>query len=289
MMLEGPDGHGKVFRAGIAAVRAAIQAFAPDITIVFGTDHRRAFVSTVPAMAVITEASGWGDYGLPTDPFRVDRATAEELASGLLASGMDVAVSRAIRLDHGFGQAVRDLLGGDDHRPFVPVFINCATPPLPDARRVVELGQRVGQAFDGAGERILFVGTGGLSHSPPSLAAAATLPDAERRALNDAALDEAATKIRPEWDMAFLKMLCSDDRSWRNSFDQPAMDAGGVGANEVRTWVAAWAASGDRVRTIAYEPVPEWITGMGIVGSAWAFDVTSNSADGAMGSGDGRA
>ena len=42
----------------------------------------------------------------------------------------------------------------------------------------------------------------------------------------------------------------------------------GAGANEIRTWVAAGAAGGGRpVTPVAYEPVPEWITGMAVATS----------------------
>lgn len=46
--------------------------------------------------------------------------------------------------------------------------------------------------------------------------------------------------------------------------DNATADAG-VGANEVRTWLAATAAGGGRAaEPLAYEPVPQWITGMGV-------------------------
>ena len=44
---------------------------------------------------------------------------------------------------------------------------------------------------------------------------------------------------------------------------QPA----GTGGAEVRNWIAAAFAGGGPLTTVAYEPVPEWITGMGIAAS----------------------
>jgi 2,3-dihydroxyphenylpropionate 1,2-dioxygenase len=41
----------------------------------------------------------------------------------------------------------------------------------------------------------------------------------------------------------------------------------GVGANEVRTWIAAIAAGNLPMETVVYEPVREWITGMAIAAS----------------------
>jgi 2,3-dihydroxyphenylpropionate 1,2-dioxygenase len=41
--------------------------------------------------------------------------------------------------------------------------------------------------------------------------------------------------------------------------------AAGNGAQELRTWlVAAGAAGGGGGRVLAYEPMPEWLTGMGV-------------------------
>ena len=46
--------------------------------------------------------------------------------------------------------------------------------------------------------------------------------------------------------------------------DERLQDAAGSGAHEVRTWLAGLAAVGEPLRWSAYEPVPEWITGMGV-------------------------
>ena len=42
----------------------------------------------------------------------------------------------------------------------------------------------------------------------------------------------------------------------------------GTGGAEVRTWIAAAFAAGTPLPTVVYEPVTEWITGMGIAASA---------------------
>ncbi|MCU1621130.1 MAG: extradiol dioxygenase, partial [Modestobacter sp.] len=42
----------------------------------------------------------------------------------------------------------------------------------------------------------------------------------------------------------------------------------GVGAHEVRTWMAAVAAGRTPMETVVYEPVREWITGMAVATSA---------------------
>ena len=44
-------------------------------------------------------------------------------------------------------------------------------------------------------------------------------------------------------------------------------EAAGTGGHEVRTWLIGAAAVAQPVVWTAYEPVPEWITGMGIATS----------------------
>src|ERR1700733_2809647 len=42
---------GHAFRAGVAEAAARVAAFAPELVVFFGSDHRRAFVDPVPAIA----------------------------------------------------------------------------------------------------------------------------------------------------------------------------------------------------------------------------------------------
>jgi 2,3-dihydroxyphenylpropionate 1,2-dioxygenase len=114
---------------------------------------------------------------------------------------------------------------------------------------------------------VLFVGSGGLSHSPPSLVStAAGLSDADRLAINEAGREAARDKINPPWDEAFLRRIADAPGSLEQMTDRDLAPAG-VGANEVRTWIAAIAAGDLPMATVVYEPVREWITGMAIAAS----------------------
>jgi 2,3-dihydroxyphenylpropionate 1,2-dioxygenase len=266
--------QGRTFRAGLRAARDAVEAFDPDLVVMFGSDHRRAYEPVIPAVSVVMSAEGYGDHGSPTGPYRIPAPQAEQLATHLLAAGFDVAASRGVRLDHGFGETLGDLLGGLDVRPVLPVFVNCATPPLVSCARAVALGSAVEEFLNGLdpATRVLVVGSGGLSHSPPTLEVDTLgLSDAERRQIAVAGRAGAAEKVDPAWDAEFLERLRTADDAWLSAVPQDVVDAGGVGANEIRTWLAAWAAAGrGPLDTLAYEPVKEWITGMGIVCSRWA-------------------
>ena len=260
--------HGDGFRQGLRRAKELVEAFDPTLVVFFGSDHRRAFTDTIPAISVVLGAEGLGDLLSPTGPYDVPRETAQALAAELLDARFDVAVTRHVALDHGFGQTAADLLGSIDAVPLIPIFLNCATAPMASPARSVELGEAVGAFCRRLDERVLFLGSGGLSHNPPTLA---MVPDVvseeERRAISAAHREAAKDMIRPEWDEKFLAGLGSADLAWARALTQSDIDPAGAGANEVRTWLAAYAAGGQPMQTIAYEPVREWITGMGIAAS----------------------
>jgi 2,3-dihydroxyphenylpropionate 1,2-dioxygenase len=244
------EAEGTSFRAGLAKARRLIEDFRPELVVTFGSDHRRAWVPVIPTVSVVTSAKGLGDH--------------------LLDEGIDVAVSRQIEIDHGFGASLADLVGGVDVVPTLPIFINCATAPLPRVARIAAIGDAVRRFLDGAvgGDyRVLVLGSGGLSHNPPTLdGTPVDLTEAERKAIAAAGREAAALRIRPEWDQKLLQHLAVPDGKWLESLSQDHIDRAGVGANEVRAWVAAWAAAGrPPMQTLAYEAVPAWITGMAVV------------------------
>jgi 2,3-dihydroxyphenylpropionate 1,2-dioxygenase len=264
MLRDKAGEFGHAFRAGVAEAAARVAAFAPELVVFFGSDHRRAFVDPVPAIAVMTGAEGMGDLGSATGRYDVPAKIAAELAGRLLDRDFDITVGRDIALDHGFGQTYEQLIGSLPDVPVIPVYINCATPPLGRPGRAFALGRAVGEELSYLDQRVLFVGSGGLSHSPPSLVStAAGLSDAERLAMNEAGRAAAMDKINPSWDEALLRRIADDPSSLEHLTSQDIAPAG-VGANEVRTWIAAIAAGNRPMETVVYQPVREWITGMAI-------------------------
>jgi 2,3-dihydroxyphenylpropionate 1,2-dioxygenase len=208
-----------------------------------------------------------GDLGSATGRYDVPAKTATELAGRLLDRDFDITVGRNIALDHGFGQTYEQLIGDLPRVPAIPVYLNCATPPLGRPGRAFALGRAVGEELSYLDQRVLFVGSGGLSHSPPSLlSTAAGMSDAERLAMNEAGREAAKDKINPPWDEAFLRRIADAPGSLEYLTAQD-FEPAGVGANEVRTWIAAIAAGNLPMETVVYEPVREWITGMAIAAS----------------------
>ncbi|WP_167051169.1 3-carboxyethylcatechol 2,3-dioxygenase [Salinibacterium sp. ZJ77] len=262
---------GDIFRAGLHQVRAAVAEFAPTLVIFFGSDHRRSFTEILPSISVVYSAEGLGDLRSPTGEYDVPLDLAKELTAELIARDFDIAITRRVALDHGFGQTVADVIGPLDSVPIIPIFINCATPPLGRPARAVDLGRAIGEILSTRDERVLFIGSGGLSHNPPTLALVDEgLSEEERRAISAQHREAAKDAIRPDWDEWFLAQLGQEDTAWAEALTQEDLNPAGVGVNEVRTWLAAYAAGAKPLDRVAYEPVREWITGMGIAMSEFA-------------------
>jgi 2,3-dihydroxyphenylpropionate 1,2-dioxygenase len=264
--------QGSEFRRGFAEVATAVAAFDPTLVVYFGPDHMRALAGIAPCFTVAESATGYGDWGTAEDEYAVPERLAIALGRSLAEAGIDIAVAPHLRLDHGFGQSTTDLFGSLSARPMIPIVVNCVDRPLATAKRTAALGTAVGEFLRrecAPDERVLVVGSGGLSHAPPSLAPGVReLTEAERQQIIADNLARAAEAINPQWDKEFLDLISSP--SWRELATLTAEDLlpAGTGGAEVRTWIAAAFAGGAPLQPVAYEPVTEWITGMGIAASA---------------------
>ncbi|GGJ67131.1 3-carboxyethylcatechol 2,3-dioxygenase [Streptomyces brasiliensis] len=263
--------QGRLFRDGMARLRSAVEAFNPTLVVFFGPDHERALTSITPCFTVVESANGFAEWDLPEEDYEVPHGLAVALGEYVAASGVDIAVASSLQLDHGFGLSTKDIFGSLAAVPMVPILINCIERPLATAMRTATLGTAVGEFIRTEvpdGERVLVVGSGGISHTPPSQPPGASeMSESERQKLLVEQLAGAAQAINPDWDRDFLARLASTD--WHRLADLTAEDlvAAGTGGAEVRTWIAAAFAAGEPLTTVAYEPVPEWITGMGIAAS----------------------
>jgi 2,3-dihydroxyphenylpropionate 1,2-dioxygenase len=271
MAADADRAEGSRFREELNRAAKAVAAYDPTLVVYFGPDHLRALSGIAPCFTVVESATGYGDWGTPQEDYRVPAGQAVALGNHLAAAGIDIAVAPHLRLDHGFGQSTADLFGSLSAVPLIPVLVNCVDRPLATAARAAALGTAVGTFLRSeipAGERVLVIGSGGLSHAPPSLLPGAReLTEEQRQRLITDNIDRAADAINPAWDEAFLATLAG--ASWTRLADLSADDLApaGAGGAEVRTWIAAAFAAGSSLSTVVYQPVREWITGMGIAAS----------------------
>ncbi len=288
----GPATRERVTQA-FASLAATIEAFKPDVIVQFAPDHFNGFFyDLMPSFCVGAGANSIGDWGGGTGPLPVPEHYALEILAATRAGGFDAAVSYRMQVDHGFVQIWEAMFGTFARLPMVPIFVNCAAPPVPTYARVQAFGQAVGRAVARSGKRVLFAASGGLSHDPPIPAiqgAPAEIrerlidgrnPTNAARALRESRVMEAGRlaavgqgpclPLNEAWDRRFLDHLRTADWPALTRLDTDEVRAtAGRGANEVLAWVAAFAAlsaSGPyEVTEEFYEAIPGWIAGMAMV------------------------
>jgi 2,3-dihydroxyphenylpropionate 1,2-dioxygenase len=295
-----PELEGEV-RGALAAARDRATRFAPELIVLFGPDHFNGVMhDMMPPFCIGAMAESIGDYGTAKGPLTVPTALAMDCASSVLDSGIDVAVSHRLRVDHGFAQPLELLTERIDRVPVLPVFINCIAAPLTSLKRIRLLGNAIGRYLARAqtDKRILIVGSGGLSHDPPIPSLETGSEAVRHRLMNglvrtpeeqsaqEARVVEAArafaqpgysgsggmsmAPLNPEWDMRILNLLCSGHPSSLDAMtNAEIVAAGGRSAQEIRTWVAAFAclaAFGPSEAHIDYyHAIPDWVAGFAIV------------------------
>lgn len=271
--------------------REFVDAFGPDLVVVFGPDHYQGFrYELMPPFCVGTAATAIGDYGTSAGDLDVPQELADDLIVHLLASDLDVAMSETMVVDHGVAQPLDILFGTSSARPVVPVFVNSVAEPLGPLRRIRRLGEAVGEWAGRLDRKVLLVGSGGLSHDVPiprlreaSPEAAAYLIDrrrtpAEQKAREETVFqagqafargDSALRPLDPDLDREFLRLFEAGDVAAFDGFDVAWLgERGGSSVHEVRAWIAAHAALRSagpyRTESSFYQPVPEWIIGFAV-------------------------
>jgi 2,3-dihydroxyphenylpropionate 1,2-dioxygenase len=277
----------------LANARGFVAAFAPELVVLFGPDHYNGFFyDMMPSFCVGAAAESIGDYDTASGKLPVDHDAALICAKAALDAEIDVTLSERMYVDHGFAQPLELILGGIDRVPVVPVFINCVAAPLGPARRARLLGSAIGAAAATLDRRVLFLGSGGLSHDPPVPTLEGAAPEVaaqlisegrtltpEQRAARQARVIQAGRDyaagmstmqpLNPEWDRQLLSVLASGDLEQIDSWTTDWFtEQAGHSSHETRTSIAAYAALAAtgpyQVTTSFYEPIPEWIAGFAV-------------------------
>ncbi len=273
--------------------RAFVREVDPTLVVSFGPDHYNGFFyDLMPPFAICYAGTGVGDFDTAEGGFRVPEQIAAGMARYAADAGIDMTISRGAELDHGAVQIPELVLDGIDRYPTVPVFVNGVADPFVPMSRIRLMGEALGRYLSGLDERVLLIGSGGLSHDPPVPRWAEATDDQRSFLLNGrhptpearsarqartistgmafAAGRATIQDLNPAWDNAFLDVAASGRVEDFDAYTAARMTVdAGHSSHEVRCWVAACAAMRTAgpyaVRERYYRAIPEWIAGFGAI------------------------
>ncbi len=282
----------------LARSRAEVEAFDPELIVVFAPDHYNGlFYDLMPPFVIATAAESVADYQTLPGPLSIPRELAMEMTRFILDHDVDIALSHRLQVDHGCTQTLEEMTGSLTRYPVIPIIINSVAPPFAPYRRVRKLGEAVGKFLATLDKRVLILGTGGLSHEPPvpllaeapdeiaNFLIAGRNPTAEARAARQARTIAAGkiygtpaspqTPLNAEWDRAFMTLLTDKRLADIDDFRiDDISKAAGRSTHEIRTWVAAFAALAATgpytARQDYYRAINEWIAGYGVISAEQA-------------------
>lgn len=233
---------------GMTEIGRRIRACNPDLIVVVTNDHMFNLNLNIQAPFVIGAADSYtpfGDLDVPREPRPGNRAFANEFVGYASDAGFDVAKVENLRPDHGVSLP---MLFADPERkiPFVPLYLNLLMTPMPTAARCWRLGEAFGSFVRSeckSANRIIVLAAGGLSHW----------------------VGHEKTAVNEDWDRAFLEdMSAGRFARWAEKSQHDIESVAGNGGLEVIHWLFMAAATGAKgFEVVYYEPMIEWMTGMG--------------------------
>ena len=220
-----------------AAMREELERAAPDVIVMFNTDHLNTFfLDNLPMLAVGVTDSFVGPNdeppGLPMQAVPSHPGLAAHIRRRGIESGFDLALAQSFEVDHSVMIPLHFLTPGMTV-PIIPVFINGHVAPLPSARRVHALGRSVRAAiedFPGT-ERVAVMGSGSFSLEVfgPRIAPGRNygVPD-------------------PAWaERVHAYLRDGEVEALLNEATEERMEAAGNVAGELLDWLAMLGAAGD--------------------------------------------
>ena len=217
---------------GFTPVHRWLDRVRPDVAVVVYNDHGlNFFLDKLPTFAIGAAAEyqtadeGWN---LPAvRSFPGDPALSWHVINSVVAAGFDVTMCQEMAVDHAVCNPMQLLWpgGGPWSVRIVPVEINTVQFPLPSAARCWEFGRAIGRAVASypSAERVVVIGTGGLSHQL----------DGER-----------AGFINKEFDRKFMASMVTDP-SWATRYSTVELvEQTGSQGIELILWLTARAVLG---------------------------------------------
>lgn len=221
-----------------------------DTVIVIGDDHYTNFgPHCFPGCLIaIGDVDGPAESFLNIEkcPYETNEALANHILQTGYQEGIDWSFAKSLTVDHSvaipYHLAIKTVPG----LKTIPVYLNAAVSPCIANQRAYQIGESIRRAVDSwpGNERVVIYGTGGISHWVGSVGMG---------------------QINETFDLRILNMLETGNIDELIGLsDETILSEGGDGCLEIKNWICAMGAfPGATASTIAYEAVPEWITGMG--------------------------
>ena len=232
-------------------IRDAVESIKPDLIIEFSNGHYSNFhTHNMPAMCIGIGPTHMG----PSDSefIRIPRGEipgqsdfALDLVKAAYQANFDPAWSGDLKLDHGV-MVPYHTFNLEHNIPLVPILVNAMVGPIPTPVRMYHFGKFLREFIAGRpkGERVVVIGAGGLAHDVGTARSG---------------------WIDQDFDHNFIENLEKDRVEAMWDYDEDKFAKSGNGAQETLAWIATMGAMGGaKFKTLAYEPMVEWITGTGI-------------------------
>ena len=247
--------------AGYEEFRRRMEVLQPDVVIGVANDHLLNFpMDNLPDFCV-----GIGDtwegpapwfrnwLNVPDYTVRGDRAIGRALVRESAKAGINHAFADKLLFDDNWSVPLKFLFPRYDVR-FVPIHMNPVVPPVPTAARCLAVGAQIAKTVKAlpSNDRVVLMGTGGLSHDPGG-------PD--------------YFTVHEDFDRWFMQLLESGDVEAvkRDVTFEKLLTGGDGGASELLAWLVAMGAAAEmgkpKAESVFYVPSVPMRCGMG--GSYW--------------------
>lgn len=247
--------------AGYEEFRRRMEVLKPDVVIGVANDHLLNFpMDNLPDFCV-----GIGDewegpapwfrnwLNVPDYKVRGDRAIGRALVRESAKAGINHAFAEKLLFDDNWSVPLKFLFPRYDVR-FVPIHMNPVVPPVPTAARCLEVGAQIARIVKAlpSEDRVVLMGTGGLSHDPGG-------PD--------------YFTVHEDFDRWFMQLLEAGDVEAvkREVTFEKFLTGGDGGASELLAWLVSMGAAAEmgkpKAESVFYVPSVPMRCGMG--GSYW--------------------
>jgi len=284
--------------AGFAEGRQILDSACPELVIALINDHFDMFgLNNMPTFSIGIADEHWGPPASAEPWLQMKRGRiagnadyAADIYREAVRAGFDLNRSGSAEFVHNVLMPLKYLRPERD-LPIVPIFTNCLAPPLPSMPRCYALGELIGRVIARRPERVALIASGGISHWPPFAKedgpeddelnrrmlkvqrvgpGGRELDPGVRELIHEREAEMAASGrdlINVEWDREILAAFERGDKKslLEMTYEEIERD-GGNGGHEIAMWVMMMGAlNGAPSRTIVYEPVKEWMGGVGLI------------------------